>query len=745
VLQFASSLRLGPKIGLSISLFLLPVTLILVLLASVQNKDIDFATKEVAGTRALAALGAIQAKADHAVLAEQAFVADGGETAPAFATLGLTQEAAALNLALRGATDTTSLTTARTSLRDLQGKIGDRSNLILDNVLDTYYLTDVVLNRLPDLLDRLADIGLLATAQGKSVEARADFLIALGGLSSVIDGLDTSLHAAVDDDPTGLWKTTLLRDYLPLHQDLADFSTRLQKSADTNGDADLLGRTVSFARQANEALDRALDQRVSSLTLSQRLAFLATFLLFGLAATGTMLVIRTGVVQPVKALCAATLRLAQGDLETAVPVRRTRDEIADLARDIAEFRQRLIDKRELEADQARADELRSEQYVAMGSLARDFNTAISGQLASLSNALDQLRGTAETAASRAEGTSRDAVEINERTGVADRNTQTVAAATEELAASSREIAAAVSRSADASRQMQAQAEQASGVMADLTKVTQGMAGVIELISSIAGQTNLLALNATIEAARAGEAGKGFAVVASEVKALAGQTARATEDIGRQIGAVQASSERAAELMHLIATQVNLVQESAGAIASAVDEQGNATGEISRNVQEAAGCIREVADRMGGLGRDASETKDSSAAMLISFRRMAGQAEELHQEVEAFLRSINQAADRRAYKRHAASEAVEIVTAGGQVVRGQAVDFGAGGFAMRCNASLPVGEAVQVSGLAARTLNARIVACGDGLARLHFRYDADTQAAVEAALKQRAQAAVSRAA
>jgi len=235
------------------------------------------------------------------------------------------------------------------------------------------------------------------------------------------------------------------------------------------------------------------------------------------------------------------------------------------------------------------------------------------------------------------------------------------------------------------------------------------------------------------------------VVASEVKALAGQTARATEDIGRQVGAVQGSAERAAQLMQLIAAQVNLVQDNAGAIASAVDQQGNATREISRNVQEAAGCIREVADRMDGLGQDAGATKDSSVEMLASFRRMAGQAADLHHEVEAFLRSLNQAADRRTYERHKTDAAVEIVASGGQVARGRAVDFGAGGFAMRCDASLPIGEAVRVSGLAARTLNARIVACGGGTLRLHFRYDADTQEAVEAALQQRVPAVMSRAA
>jgi methyl-accepting chemotaxis protein len=736
-----SSLRLGPKIGLSISLFILPIALILVLLAAGQNKDIDFATKEVAGTRALAVLGDIQAATDTALLSSTSRSAGGGAPdAPAFAQLGLAAEASALGQALRDAHDAASLTAARTALRDLQSKVGDRSNLILDNVLDTYYLTDVVLNRLPELLDRLADIGHLAAAQSTSVEARADFLIALGGLTAVLDGMDASLHAAVDDDPTGAWKRVLLPDYQALHADLADLSARLQKSGDADGNSALLGRTAGFMRQANGELDRALGQRVSGLTMVQRLAFIATFLLFGLAATGTMLVIRSGVVRPVNALCLATRRLADGDLDTAVPQRRSRDEVAELARDIAEFRQHLIDKRNLEAEQARAEALRAERHVATGELTRDFNIAISGQLAELSSALEQLRGTAETAAARADGTSRDAAEVSQRTGTADRNTQTVAAATEQLAASAREIAAAVGRSTEASRQMQRQAEQAGSVMTDLTGVTRGMAGVIELISSIAGQTNLLALNATIEAARAGEAGKGFAVVASEVKALAGQTTRATEDIGRQVGAVQESAERAAGLMRLIGEQVTRMEDSAGAIAAAVDEQGSATQEISRNVQQAALCIREVADRMDGLGRDADATRESSSDMLASFRRMAGQAAELHAEVDEFLRSISQTADRRSYERHAVDEAVEITTADGRLRHGRTIDFGAGGFAMRCDSLLPIGETVRVEGLAERPLPASVVAFGDGILRLHFRHDPETQAAVDAVLKRRFPAA-----
>jgi methyl-accepting chemotaxis protein len=458
-----------------------------------------------------------------------------------------------------------------------------------------------------------------------------------------------------------------------------------------------------------------------------------------------MLVIHRGVVRPVNALCLATRRLAEGDLNAPVPQRQARDEVADLARDIAEFRQWLIQKRDLEVERADAEASRGQRHLAMSNLTRDFNLAISGQLAGMSTALEQLRSKADGSASRAACTSHDATAVGERMTVADQNTQAVAAATQQLAASSREIAAAVSRSAEASRQMQVQTVQASGVMVDLTGVVQGMAGVIDLINSIASQTSLLALNATIEAARAGEAGKGFAVVASEVKALAGETARATEDIGRRVTAVQRSAGRAADLMRLMAGQVSVMEANAGAIAAAVDEQGSATGEISRNVQQAADSIREMAERMVDLGRDAGETKDSSNEMLAAFQRMAGQATDLHREVEAFLASLARAADRRIYERHPVDDAVEITTDDGQVMCARAVDLGEGGLAVRSSAGLAVGDAVSVDGLTDRPLNARVVASGDGLIRLQFRFDEATKSMVEALVRRRFGGSLARAA
>jgi methyl-accepting chemotaxis protein len=188
-----------------------------------------------------------------------------------------------------------------------------------------------------------------------------------------------------------------------------------------------------------------------------------------------------------------------------------------------------------------------------------------------------------------------------------------------------------------------------------------------------------------------------------------------------------------------------VESNGTAIAAAVDEQGSATQEISRNVHQAAMCIQEVAQRMSGLGDDASATKDSSVEMMAAFQRMADEANSLQQGVAVFLDSLKHAADRRMHERHPVNDTIEMTTADGHVLQAQATDLGEGGLAMRCDRALPAGDVVSVSGLASRVLKARIIASANGLTRPHFCYEPETQAAVEALIKRRFPAATARAA
>ena len=219
---------------------------------------------------------------------------------------------------------------------------------------------------------------------------------------------------------------------------------------------------------------------------------------------------------------------------------------------------------------------------------------------------------------------------------------TVAAAAEQLAASISEISRQVGLSSRMSGEAFQEARRTDGIVQDLARGAQRIGNVVELITGIAGQTNLLALNATIEAARAGEAGKGFAVVASEVKNLAHQTAKATEEIGTQIGQIQQATTDAVTAIQGIAKRIEEMSEVATSIASAVEEQGAATAEIARNVQQTAASAQDVSSNIIAVSAAANDTGAAATQVLSSAGTLAQQAEHLTAEVGSFVSGVRMA-------------------------------------------------------------------------------------------------------
>jgi len=257
----------------------------------------------------------------------------------------------------------------------------------------------------------------------------------------------------------------------------------------------------------------------------------------------------------------------------------------------------------------------------------------------LLNASQSLTTISEQLQGNAQDTQKIAGVVARGSSDASANVQTVAAATEELAASVREIARQVGEANTIATSAVEQADQTDGRIMALSQAAGHIGDVVKLITSIAEQTNLLALNATIEAARAGEAGRGFAVVAQEVKALATQTAKATDEISTQIANMQAATQEAVASIKRIGTTIGQISSISTMISTAIEEQGSATQDIARNVQSAASGATEVANNIAKVNDSAGETGATSSRMHESAQRMAGDTGILQQEIDGFLASI----------------------------------------------------------------------------------------------------------
>ncbi|MEN3351196.1 MAG: methyl-accepting chemotaxis protein, partial [Bradyrhizobium sp.] len=284
----------------------------------------------------------------------------------------------------------------------------------------------------------------------------------------------------------------------------------------------------------------------------------------------------------------------------------------------------------------RAREQRSRQIEASVDA---FREAIGGVLRAVTDNATSMRGTAETIASVAANASGRAVAAASATEQASSNVSAVASAAEELSASVEEIGRQVKQSSGAVEQAGARTDRSISEIEGLAATTQRIDGVLSLIQAIAEQTNLLALNATIEAARAGEAGRGFAVVAHEVKALAGQTAKATAEIGENVGLIQASSRNSVAAVREIGLAVREISSVTSNIAGAINEQDAATREISANAQMAAQGNETLVDNIGSLRDDIGQTSHAAESVLTASSELTATAETLSREVEQFFLNL----------------------------------------------------------------------------------------------------------
>jgi methyl-accepting chemotaxis protein len=382
-----------------------------------------------------------------------------------------------------------------------------------------------------------------------------------------------------------------------------------------------------------------LDAKLKPITWLLGLAILAIAIVAGSIAW----LIGRSISRPLNQLGSRMQALANGSLEGDIPGLGRGDEIGAMAATVQIFKDNALRTRGLETAEAETQaRAAAERRAAMEGIASDFERSVNGIVRSVSSAATGMQTTAQSMTATASDASARAATVSAASDQASNNVGTVAAAAEELSSSVTEISRQVTRSSEIANKAVSDAERTNATVQVLSTGAEKIGEVVKLIHSIAAQTNLLALNATIEAARAGESGRGFAVVASEVKALANQTAKATEEISAQVAAMQASTSDAVAAINGITETIAQMSEITVSISTSIEQQGDATREIARNIQQVAAGSNEISTHIGGVTTAAAATGTAASDVLSNARELDNQSGMLRNAVDGFLAKVRAA-------------------------------------------------------------------------------------------------------
>ena len=648
-----------------VALLLVPIALLAWLFVDQSRKDITFAAKEADGSAYLQVVWPLLAHAT---------AIDDAPLASPLATTSLTDRAREMDgdmssgeaskavgealTALKAARRDETVVTLVARLRTLVGKVADGSNLTLDPDLDSYYVQDAVTVKLPEMIDQAAALLAMVREQraktGLSDEEKADLMVRLGAFSAAADGVASDLASAFQGNADGSLKTALATPIERLKKAVGDYQGIIEKAASDLRDdgrrtqldlAPVAAAHAEVHRAADAAwiatdreLDRLLAARISGFRSKLATMLGISGLVVALALASAWIVSRS-IIAAIDDLDTRIRALGDGDLNARIELADGRDEIAQVARAVDYFRNRTIERIAAANSDERRREMIEQERKAMGAIADKIRWSVGAIITALAELSRKIDAQIATVATNATETREGLHAAIERLNVVTTDSTVVVSAVTELSASIGEIASQTAQSVQSSHVARDKANIATAVAERLSETSSKIGEISGLIADIAAQTNLLALNATIEAARAGEAGKGFAVVAQEVKMLAGQTAKATEEIERQVADIRSATRDVFASVGEITDSIGSMSTYSTAVAGAVEEQNVATQEITDSLHRASQATRAAVEAINHLPHMAEST-DAAAANLAGLAGdLTETATRLSEEVEQLLREL----------------------------------------------------------------------------------------------------------